>query len=99
MEREDGSSFRGRNVVLATGTFLRGAIETGTDRSTSGGRAGDAPSLGLARKQLDLDLDVGRFKTGTPLPRVDGRSVDRDAPERQDGDHGGRFSHWSVGRA
>ncbi len=93
VECSDESRFRGRNVVLATGTFLRGAIKMGTDRSISGGRAGEAPSLELAEQLLDLDLEVRRFKTGTP-PRVDGRTVDRGPVERQEGDHEGRFSHW-----
>jgi tRNA uridine 5-carboxymethylaminomethyl modification enzyme len=45
---------------------------------------------------LDLGLEARRFKTGTP-PRVDGRSVDLDRLERQDGEEEGyRFSHWEV---
>jgi len=93
VECADDSRFRARNVVLATGTFLRGAMRMGTERSISGGRAGDPPSLELAEQLLELDLEVGRFKTGTP-PRVDGRTVDREDLERQEGDHEGRFSHW-----
>ena len=89
----DGSRFRARRVVLTVGTFLRGAIRIGTDRSIGGGRAGDAPVLTLARQLLELDLEVDRFKTGTP-PRVDGRTVDTSRLERQDGEEEGRFSHW-----
>lgn len=44
----DGSCFRARAVVLTAGTFLRGSIRMGTDRSVPAGRAGDAPAVELA---------------------------------------------------
>ncbi len=91
---EDGSRFESRCVVLTAGTFLRGAIRIGIERRIGGGRAGDAPVRALAEQLLDLDLQVERFKTGTP-PRVDGRTVDFGRLERQDSDPSpGRFSHW-----
>ncbi len=89
----DGSEFRASRVVLTAGTFLRGAIRMGTDRALGAGRAGDAPVLELAEQLLSLDLEVARFKTGTP-PRVDGRTVDFSPLERQDGEEDGRFSYW-----
>jgi tRNA uridine 5-carboxymethylaminomethyl modification enzyme len=90
----DGTSFSASRVVLTAGTFLRGAIRIGAERSVAGGRAGDAPVVVLAEQLLDLGLEVDRFKTGTP-PRVDGRTVDFSRLERQDGDaEEGRFSHW-----
>ena len=61
-------------LVLTVGTFLNGKIHMGETRR-AGGRAADAPSLGLARRLKDLGLAVGRLKTGTP-PRLDGRSID-----------------------
>jgi tRNA uridine 5-carboxymethylaminomethyl modification enzyme len=94
----DGSEFRARTVVLTAGTFLRGAIRMGVDGSIPGGRAGDAASIELASQLLALDLEVGRFKTGTP-PRIDGRTVDYSRFERQDGDrHASGFSHWNGKR-
>jgi tRNA uridine 5-carboxymethylaminomethyl modification enzyme len=51
----------------------------------SGGRAGDPPSLALARRLRELPLRVGRLKTGTP-PRIDGRSVDFSQMTEQPGD-------------
>jgi len=92
----DGSEFAARSVVLTAGTFLRGSIRIGVEREFAAGRAGDAASVALADQMRDLGLEARRFKTGTP-PRVDGRSVDLDRLERQDGEEEGyRFSHWEV---
>ncbi len=71
---EEGDRIEASAVVLATGTFLDGAIHVGADQ-TRGGRAGDPASLLLARRLRELLPNVGRLKTGTP-PRLDGRSVD-----------------------
>lgn len=90
----DGSEFRARRVVLTAGTFLRGSIKMGVDRSISAGRAGDAPSVELAEQLSDLGLEAERFKTGTP-PRVDGRSVDFSRLKRQESERSPiGFSHW-----
>jgi len=77
--------FHAPTVVLTTGTFLNGRMHLG-ERQSSGGRAGDAPAIALAERLRELDLPVGRLKTGTP-PRVDGKSVDFSALEEQPGDH------------
>ena len=69
-----GIEFRARAVVLTVGTFLGGKIHVGLE-SHAGGRAGDPPSLRLAARLRELNLRVGRLKTGTP-PRIDGRSID-----------------------
>jgi tRNA uridine 5-carboxymethylaminomethyl modification enzyme len=71
----EGRSFGARAVVITTGTFLRGRIHIGTDRSFGGGRAGEAPTTHLSDQLRDLGLTTSRFKTGTP-PRVEGRTVD-----------------------
>jgi tRNA uridine 5-carboxymethylaminomethyl modification enzyme len=71
---QSGIEFRARAVILTVGTFLGGRIHVGLE-SHAGGRAGDPPSLRLALRLRELDLRVGRLKTGTP-PRIDGRSVD-----------------------
>jgi tRNA uridine 5-carboxymethylaminomethyl modification enzyme len=71
---QSGIEFHARAVVLTVGTFLGGRIHVGLE-SHPGGRAGDPPSTSLAARLRELNLRVGRLKTGTP-PRIDGRSVD-----------------------
>jgi tRNA uridine 5-carboxymethylaminomethyl modification enzyme len=71
-------------VVLTTGTFLRGLIHLGEER-TPAGRVGEAPAIGLSRTLERLAFRLGRLKTGTP-PRLDGRSIDWAGLERQPGD-------------
>ena len=80
-----GLEFVGRSIVITAGTFLRGRIHVGGDAGVEAGRAGEGPSVELAEGLEGLGLSVARFKTGTP-PRVDGRTVDFDRTERQDGD-------------
>ena len=79
-----GIRFRGRAVVLTTGTFLSGLIHIGMEHYQAG-RAGDSASMTLAARLRELALPVGRLKTGTP-PRLDGRTVDFSVMEEQPGD-------------
>jgi tRNA uridine 5-carboxymethylaminomethyl modification enzyme len=79
-----GLRFMAGRVVLTTGTFLGGKIHIGLENS-AGGRAGDPPSIALARRLRELPFNVGRLKTGTP-PRIDARSVDFSVMEKQPGD-------------
>jgi tRNA uridine 5-carboxymethylaminomethyl modification enzyme len=72
----DGSIIDVRRVILTSGTFLKGVIHIG-NKATPGGRMGDAPSNLLAERLADLDLPIGRLKTGTP-PRLDGRTINWD---------------------
>lgn len=80
-----GLEFTATSIVVTTGTFLRGRIHVGGAAGVGAGRAGEAPSIELATGLEDLGLEVARFKTGTP-PRVDGRTVDYEKTERQDGE-------------
>src|SRR5438874_9072511 len=79
-----GIRFEGDAVVLTTGTFLCGLIHVGLDHYEAG-RAGDPPAKTLGARLRELNLPVGRLKTGTP-PRLDGRTIDFDALEIQPGD-------------
>jgi tRNA uridine 5-carboxymethylaminomethyl modification enzyme len=79
-----GAHYACRAVVITTGTFLRGLIHRGAER-TPAGRVGEAPATGLARTLERLNLPLGRLKTGTP-PRLDGRTIDWAALEAQKGD-------------
>ena len=71
-------------VVITTGTFLRGLIHIGTEK-TPAGRVGEAPSLGLSATFERLGFKLGRLKTGTPA-RLDGRTVDWSVIGRQAAD-------------
>ena len=88
--------FRGRTVVLAPGTFLRGLIHIGL-QNFPGGRLGDPPSEGLSRCLEDLGFRLGRFKTGT-TPRLDGRSIDFERLRPQYGDDPPRPFSFSTER-
>ncbi|MGE9553344.1 tRNA uridine-5-carboxymethylaminomethyl(34) synthesis enzyme MnmG [Erwinia amylovora] len=79
-----GLKFRAKAVVLTVGTFLDGKIHIGLD-NYSGGRAGDPPSIPLARRLRELPLRVSRLKTGTP-PRIDARTIDFSVLTPQHGD-------------
>jgi len=79
-----GLAFEAAAVVLTTGTFLAGKIHIGL-QNYSGGRAGDQPAIALAQRLRELQLPVGRLKTGTP-PRIDARTVDFSQMTEQKGD-------------
>lgn len=79
-----GLNFYADQVVLTVGTFLAGRIHIGL-QNYEGGRAGDEPANRLAAKLRELELPVGRLKTGTP-PRIDARTVDFSAMQEQPGD-------------
>jgi tRNA uridine 5-carboxymethylaminomethyl modification enzyme len=79
-----GLEFHANAVVLTTGTFLSGLIHVGLEHYEAG-RAGDPPAKRLGARLRELALPAGRLKTGTP-PRLDGRTIDFSALERQPGD-------------
>jgi tRNA uridine 5-carboxymethylaminomethyl modification enzyme len=70
----DGGRLNARAVILATGTFLGAKLHCGLEQ-TVGGRTGEAAAIPLAAQLRELDLPMGRLKTGTP-PRLDGRTID-----------------------
>ena len=79
-----GLEFQARAVILTTGTFLSGLIHVGL-QNYEAGRAGDPPAKRLGARLRELQLPVGRLKTGTP-PRLDGRTIDYASLETQPGD-------------
>ena len=83
---QSGIRFTAATVVLTAGTFLNGKVHVGLE-SHRAGRAGDPASVSLAARLADLDLPVGRLKTGTP-PRIDGRTIDFSSLDVQHGDSG-----------
>lgn len=87
----EGIAYRGKTVIVSSGTFMRGLIHIGSTHF-AGGRAGDKPSVGLSAHLEALGFRLGRLKTGTP-PRINRRSVDFSQLEEQPGDAGVRFSY------
>jgi tRNA uridine 5-carboxymethylaminomethyl modification enzyme len=79
-----GLTFHAAAVVLTTGTFLSGLIHIGL-KNHEAGRAGDPPAKRLGARLRELNLPVGRLKTGTP-PRLDGRTIDFSQLAVQPGD-------------
>ena len=79
-----GVRFETVAVVLTAGTFLNGLVHVGLENYRAG-RFGDPPSLSLAARLRELNLPVGRLKTGTP-PRLDGKTIDFSVMQEQPGD-------------
>ncbi len=79
-----GVRFEAATVVLTAGTFLNGLVHIGLENYRAG-RFGDPPSLSLAARLRELNLPVGRLKTGTP-PRLDGKTIDYAVMQEQPGD-------------
>jgi len=84
VELAGSGKLHARSVILATGTFLGGKLFFGLD-CHGGGRVGERPATALARQLRELWLPIARLKTGTP-PRLDGRTIDWSALERQPSD-------------
>ena len=79
-----GIDFLGYAVIITTGTFLRGLMHVGENK-TAGGRMGDYSALTLSGSLIEAGIELRRLKTGTP-PRILGRSIDFSRMEEQKGD-------------
>lgn len=88
---QEGIEYRGKTVVLSSGTFMRGLLHIG-DTRFSGGRGGDPSATGLSPQLESLGFRLGRLKTGTP-PRINRRSINFSLCEEQPGDSWVRFSY------
>jgi len=76
--------YKSKTVIIATGTFLKGKVYVG-DVSYESGPDGMFPSNALSDDLNKLNVELRRFKTGTP-PRVNRNSVDFSELEEQIGD-------------
>ena len=79
-----GNKVFAKTVVLTSGTFLNGIMHIG-EKQSGGGRAGERAATGITECLNELGFESGRMKTGTP-PRLDGRSLDYEEFEVQQGD-------------
>ncbi|MEM7661314.1 MAG: tRNA uridine-5-carboxymethylaminomethyl(34) synthesis enzyme MnmG [Pseudomonadota bacterium] len=79
-----GDTWHAGQVIITTGTFLKGMIHIG-DKRVPAGRAGEAPAIGLSNRLYEMKLPMGRLKTGTPS-RLDGRTINWSQLESQDAD-------------
>lgn len=86
----EGIEYRGKTVIISSGTFMRGLLHIG-ETNYAGGRAGDKPSVGLSASLEKIGFNLGRLKTGTP-PRVNRRTIDYSVCEEQAGDDNVLFS-------
>jgi len=86
--------FYSKTVVVTTGTFLRGLMHIGSNK-TEGGRLGDFSSKSLSSSFLDAGIELQRLKTGTP-PRILGSSIDFSQCEEQAGDQSPLFLHSMI---
>ena len=84
VELKTGEKITSTKTILTTGTFLNGVMFKG-DEKISGGRVGDDTSIPLSKKLYDLQLPMGRLKTGTPA-RIKLSSINTDIMEEQPGD-------------
>ena len=79
-----GDTYAAQQIVVSTGTFLRGVTHVGLTQ-TPAGRVGEAPANGLSEDYERLGFPLGRLKTGT-CPRLDARTIHFDILEEQPGD-------------
>lgn len=86
IKTKEGVEYRGKTIIIATGTFMRGLIHIG-DKKFSGGRMGELSSEELPACLENIGLKLNRFKTGTP-PRIDARTIDYSKVQLQLGDEG-----------
>ncbi len=94
VEVKTGTLYKGRAVILTTGTFLRGLMHVGLTQN-AGGRAGEHSAQLLSDPLRDLGFEIGRLKTGTP-PRLNARTIDFTVCEMQPGDEPPvPFSHFT----
>ena len=84
VETNIGAVYQVDNVILATGTYLKGKIYIG-EVSYESGPDGVFPANRLSDMLRKVGINLVRFKTGTPA-RINKNTIDFSKMERQDGD-------------
>jgi len=85
-----GILFKGKKVVITTGTFLKGKVIIG-EATFNAGPNQQYPANKLSGSLEEIGFDLRRFKTGTP-PRINKRSIDFSKMYEQEGEKGLTFS-------
>ena len=85
-----GILFRGKKVIITTGTFLKGKIIIGEATFNSGPNL-QYPANKLSESLVDAGLELRRFKTGTP-PRINKNTIDFRNMVPQESEKGLSFS-------
>ena len=80
----NNNTVMGKRTILTTGTFLNGKMYAGEEVEI-GGRSGDPSSIPLSKKLYQLNIPMGRLKTGTP-PRIKLSSININEMEEQPGE-------------
>lgn len=91
VETLQGISYLGKNLIIASGTFMNGEIHIG-QLTFPGGRMSEMNVTGLPASLKEIGLNLTRLKTGTP-PRVHRRSIDFSKVDPQKGDDDVVFSY------
>jgi tRNA uridine 5-carboxymethylaminomethyl modification enzyme len=81
---QDGSEIFSKATIITTGTFMNGVMHVGHEQ-TSGGRVGDAATVGISDQLSEYGFEVKRLKTGTPA-RLDKDSINWSLTTPQYGD-------------
>lgn len=84
VEAVSGVKYLAKAVIICTGTYLNARCIYG-DVSNNTGPNGLMPATHLTESITDNNIDIRRFKTGTPA-RVDGNTVDFSKMVMQPGD-------------
>ncbi len=86
VETNLGAIYKVDSVILATGTYLKGKIFIG-ETSYESGPDGVAAANKLSDCLKNLNIEIQRFKTGTPA-RINKNSIDFSKMEIQEGEDG-----------
>lgn len=89
-----GTTYKGKSIVLTTGTYLRGKVIMG-ELAYESGPNNQQPSIKLSEHLKELGFELVRFKTGTP-PRVHRDSIDFSKTEIQPGDDKVKFFSYET---
>ena len=80
-----GAYYPCKAAIICTGTYLNARCIHGEYETKTGPNGMQSARGGLTQCIQDLGIPMRRFKTGTPA-RVDGKTIDFDRMQRQDGD-------------